>query len=293
MPNAFAPATTNAIAFAASRESFRSGSLSNAKFSDVVEAMPVSVIENATSRMVRFVAKGTGKIMMNDTRHSYRATREPRMTEQIAEPALQPLLNIDVTMPRSFVAQGFINGEDAKEAPFPTENPVDSLEVPSYRAFQVTMINAGNPAIFINAEALGLRGNEMQADVNDNAELLRKCEAIRAYAAVRMRRVDPTTININARILSMGKLHHATTGTGGVAIAVAGAIPGTVVNRLVANKAGGSIRFGHPSGVMAVGAQAEQKDGAWVVTKAIMLRTARRLMEGPSSLAPELWTFSS
>jgi probable AcnD-accessory protein PrpF len=236
-----------------------------------------------------------------------------------------------VTFPAAEIKIEFLNpggsedGEETSGGMFPTGNPVDSLDVPGYGTFQVTMINAGNPAIFIDAEDLGLRGNEMQSDVNDNAELLKKCEAIRAHAAVWMglaatpeevtalrphtpklafvalpaeylassgKRVDPSSVDINARILSMGKLHHAMTGTGAVAIAVAGAIPGTVVNRLVAAKATDQIRFGHPSGAMAVGAEAEQQDGTWVVTKAIMSRSARRLMAGhvfvPSGLDPEL-----
>ncbi|HXZ08916.1 MAG TPA: 2-methylaconitate cis-trans isomerase PrpF, partial [Paraburkholderia sp.] len=203
---------------------------------------------------------------------------------------------------------GSDDGEKAAGGMFPTGSSLDVLDVPGYGAFRVTMINAGNPAIFIHAEDLGLRGNEMQTDVNSNAALLAKCEAIRAHAAVRMglattaeevtalrphtpklafvslptryvassgKTVEPLHVDINARILSMGKLHHAMTGTGAVAIAVAAAIPGTAVNQLVAGKASDQIRFGHPSGVMAVGAQAEQRDGAWVVTKAIMSRSAR------------------
>ncbi|WP_233855131.1 2-methylaconitate cis-trans isomerase PrpF [Paraburkholderia sp. HD33-4] len=213
---------------------------------------------------------------------------------------------------------GSDDGEEATGGMFPTGNPIDSLEVPGYGSFRVTMINAGNPAIFINAEDLGLRGNEMQPDVNGNATLLEKCEAIRAHAAVRMglaatpeevtaqrphtpklafvslpaayvassgKRVDPQSVDINARILSMGKLHHAMTGTGAVALAVAGAIPGTVVNRLVSGKSAEQLRFGHPSGTMAVGAEAVERDGTWVVTKAIMSRSARRLMQG-SVLVP-------
>ena len=211
--------------------------------------------------------------------------------------------------------------DDAGGGMFPTGNPIDTLDVPGVGAIELTMINAGNPAIFIDAATLGLKGNELQRDINGNADLLQKAEAIRAHAAVRMglsrtadeastlrphtpklafvatpsayvassgKPVDPATLDINARIFSMGKLHHAMTGTGAVAVAVAGVIPGTVVHRLLANKTADRIRFGHPSGVMAVGAEAEQRDGTWVVTKAIMSRTARRLMEGhvfvPSSL---------
>jgi probable AcnD-accessory protein PrpF len=234
-----------------------------------------------------------------------------------------------VTFPAAEIRIEFLNpgssedGEETAGGMFPTGNPIDELHVPGYGNFRVTMINAGNPAIFIYAGELGLLGNEMQSDVNGNVALLRKCEAIRSHAAVRMglaetpeevtalrphtpklafvslpsgyiassgKVVTPESVDINARILSMGKLHHAMTGTGAVAIAVAGAIPNTVVNRLVTRKTSDQIRFGHPSGVMAVGAEAEQRDGAWVVTKAVMSRSARRLMEGhvfiPSSLDP-------
>jgi probable AcnD-accessory protein PrpF len=215
--------------------------------------------------------------------------------------------------------------DDAGSGMFPTGNPIDTLDVPGVGVIELTMINAGNPAIFIDAATLGLKGNELQRDINGNTDLLSKAEAIRAHAAVRMglsrtadeastlrphtpklafvatpsayvassgKPVDPATLDINARIFSMGKLHHAMTGTGAVAIAVAGVIPGSVVHRLLTNRTADRIRFGHPSGVLAVGAEAGQRDGSWVVTKAIMSRTARRLMEGnifvPSSLDPDL-----
>jgi probable AcnD-accessory protein PrpF len=224
-----------------------------------------------------------------------------------------------VTFPAAEIRVEFLDpggseeGGEAAGGMFPTGNPVDSLDVPGYGTFRVTLINAGNPAIFIDAEELGLHGNEMQPDVNGNVALLDKCEAIRAHAAVRMglastpeevtaqcphtpklafvslpteyvassgKRVDPQSVDINARILSMGKLHHAMTGTGAVALAVASVIPGTVVNRLVSGKKLKQLRFGHPSGTMAVGAEAVERDGTWVVTKAIMSRSARRLMQG-------------
>jgi 2-methylaconitate isomerase len=208
---------------------------------------------------------------------------------------------------------GSEDGEEAVGGLFPTGQMIDELDVPGYGTYRATLINAGNPAIFIDAEALGLKGNELQGAINTNAALLAKCEAIRAHAAVRMglgatpeeitsrrphtpklafvslpeayvassgKRVDPQSIDINARILSMGKLHHAMTGTGAVALAVAAAIPGTVVNRLLDGNARDQLRFGHPSGTMTVGAEAVQRDGTWTVTKAIMSRSARRLMEG-------------
>jgi probable AcnD-accessory protein PrpF len=195
---------------------------------------------------------------------------------------------------------------------FPTGNPMDTIDVPDVGLLQVTMINAGNPAVFVEAVQIGLRGDESQKSVNSNSALLKKLETIRAVAAVRMgiatdtteaterrlhtpklsflsqplaftassgRFVDPSTVDLNARIVSMGKLHHAMTGTGAIAIGVAAAIPGTIVERLL----GGvkeTVRFSHPSGVMKVGAEIEADGKAWRVKKAIMSRSARRLMEG-------------
>lgn len=221
-----------------------------------------------------------------------------------------------VTFPAAEIRIEFLDpggdGDDAGGAMFPTGNAIDVLDVPGVGPIEMTMINAGNPAIFIDAASLGLHGSELQRDVNGDSALLQKAEAIRSHASVRMglaataedatrlrphtpklafvskpasyvassgKAIDASTLDINARIFSMGKLHHAMTGTGAVAIAVAAVIPGTVVNRLVPESKG-SVCFGHPSGSLRVGAEAELRDGGWMVTKAVMSRSARRLMEG-------------
>ncbi len=78
----------------------------------------------------------------------------------------------------------------------------------------------------------------------------------------------------------MGKLHHAMMGTCAVAIGTAAAIPGTLVNLAAGGGEREAVRFGHPSGTLRVGAQAQLVDGQWQVTKAVMSRSARILMEG-------------
>ena len=88
------------------------------------------------------------------------------------------------------------------------------------------------------------------------------------------------SIDLLARIFSMGQLHHAMTGTGAVAIAAAAAIPGTIVRRVAPVGSDGRVRFGHPSGSLGVGAEAVERAGEWAVTKVLMSRSARRLMEG-------------
>src|SRR5205085_6987953 len=100
----------------------------------------------------------------------------------------------------------------------------------------------------------------------------------RGYVTASGKTVNGTGVDVVARIMSMGKLHHAMTGTGAVAIAVASAIPGTVVSRLLATRSNAEVRFGHPSGTLTVGAAANEIEGQWVVTKATMSRSARRLM---------------
>ncbi|UHL62968.1 2-methylaconitate cis-trans isomerase PrpF [Paralcaligenes sp. KSB-10] len=219
-----------------------------------------------------------------------------------------------------FLDPGADGGEDdAGGAIFPTGNPVDVLSVPGVGDVEVTLINAGNPAVFIEAVTLGLSGAELPDDINKDAALLARFEAIRAHGAVAMglaesveyasskrqhtpkiaffgkpaayvassgKHVQAEDIDVLARIVSMGKAHHAMTGTGAVAIAAAAAIPGTVVSRVLGGVKTG-VRFGHPSGTLGVGAEAQQSAGGWVVTKATMSRSARRLMEG-SVLIPEL-----
>jgi len=221
-----------------------------------------------------------------------------------------------VTFPAAEIALEFLDlgAEDDDSGPmFPTGAACERLAMPVGESLEVTLINAGNPTIFVDAAALGLKGTELQRDVNANAALLARVEAIRAQGAVAMglaataaeataqrphtpklafvakpatyqasdgKIIDASEIDVLARIFSMGQLHHAMTGTGAVAIAAAAAVPGTWVHRLSASKQEGRVRFGHPSGTLTVGAEVSRQDGRWIVTKALMSRSARRLMEG-------------
>jgi 2-methylaconitate isomerase len=222
-----------------------------------------------------------------------------------------------VTFPAAEIRIEFLDPGDpdasGSGAMFPTGNRVDLLDVPGVGRIAATLINAGNPSIFVEARSLGLTGAELQDEVNGNAALLDRLETIRAHAAVAMglaatpgqvtaerphtpkiafvappagytassgKVVSGESIDLVARIMSMGKLHHAMTGTGAVAIAVGGSIPDTIVSRTLAGGPSASVRFGHPSGTLRVGAEASERDGVWRVTKAVMSRSARRLMDG-------------
>ena len=220
-----------------------------------------------------------------------------------------------VTFPAAEVALAFMDpAEDGDDggALFPTGQVVDTLDVPGVGRFQATLINAGIPTVFLNAAELGWRGTELQADLNGDAIALARLETIRAHAAQRMgliqdlseaaqrqhtpkiafvappadytasssQRVHARDIDLLVRALSMGQLHHAMMGTAAVAIGAAAAIPGTLVNLAAGGGTREAVRFGHPSGTLRVGAQAEQRGGQWVITQAQMSRSARVLMEG-------------
>ena len=217
-----------------------------------------------------------------------------------------------VTFPAAEVKLEFVDPADGDGALFPTGNVVDDLEVPDVGTLKATMINAGIPTIFINAEDIGYTGTELQDDINNDDAALKKLETIRAYGAVKMglitnineaqarqhtpkvafvakplaynassgKHIVAGSINLLVRAMSMGKLHHAMMGTAAVAIGTAAAIDGTLVNMAAGGGALSEVNFGHPSGTLKVGAEAKKINGDWQVTKASMSRSARVLMEG-------------
>ena len=222
-----------------------------------------------------------------------------------------------VTFPAAEVPLEFIDPADEGDgegggAMFPTGKVVEDLEVPGVGTFKATLINAGIPTIFVNAAEIGYTGTELQDAINGDAKALAMFETIRAYGAVKMglikdiseaakrqhtpkvafvappkdytassgKAVQAADVDLLVRALSMGKLHHAMMGTAAVAIGTAAAIPGTLVNLAAGGGEREAVRFGHPSGTLRVGAEARKVDGEWAVTKALMSRSARVLMEG-------------
>ena len=222
-----------------------------------------------------------------------------------------------VTFPAAEVQLEFLDPADQGDGEgggsmFPTGRLVDALEVPGIGTLEATMMNAGIPTVFVNADAVGYTGTELQDAINGDGKALAMFETIRSYAALRMglvkhveecakrqhtpkvafvappqdyiassgKKVVASDIDLLVRALSMGKLHHAMMGTAAVAIGTAAAIAGTLVNRAAGGGARNAVRFGHPSGTLRVGAEAKQVDGEWTVTKALMSRSARVLMEG-------------
>jgi hypothetical protein len=220
-----------------------------------------------------------------------------------------------VTFPAAEIVLEFLDPSDEGEgggSMFPTGHLVDDLEVPGVGTFKATMIMAGIPTVFVNAEDIGYTGTELREHINGDPKQLERFEQIRVAGALRMgliksaeeaqkrqhtpkiafvakpkdyvassgKQISASEIDLLVRALSMGKLHHAMMGTAAVAIGTAAAIPGTLVNVAAGGGTRNAVRFGHPSGTLRVGAEARQVNGEWTVTKAIMSRSARILMEG-------------
>ncbi|RDX34269.1 2-methylaconitate cis-trans isomerase PrpF [Idiomarina sp. HD9-110m-PIT-SAG04] len=217
-----------------------------------------------------------------------------------------------VTFPAAEVPVEFMDPSADGESMFPTGNLIDDLEVPGIGTLKATMINAGIPTIFLNAEEIGYDGTELQEVINGSPEALEHFETIRAYGAVKMGLISDVAeaanrqhtpkvafvaapkdytassgkvikaddVDLLVRAMSMGKLHHAMMGTAAVAIGTAAAIPGTTVNLAAGGKDRTMVNFGHPSGTLQVGAECKQVNGQWAAIKAIMSRSARVLMEG-------------
>jgi 2-methylaconitate cis-trans-isomerase PrpF len=192
----------------------------------------------------------------------------------------------------------------------PTGVARETVETP-YGPHEVSIVDAGNPTVFVRASDVGLRGTELP-DAFTPA-LLDRLSAIRGAGAVAVgladeastaaattpavpklyvvspaadyvdlagRPVSARDVSVVGRGLSMGVPHQAYAGTVAICTGVAAAIPGTLVDELVPGFTGGRFRIGHPSGVMGVDVGVALADGRPVVTRAAIERTARRIMDG-------------
>jgi len=217
-----------------------------------------------------------------------------------------------VAFPAEEIQLEFVEPVDPSEELFPTGNLIDDLEVEGIGTFKATMITAGIPTVFVNAEAIGYKGTELQGDINSDNEALERFEKIRVAGALKMglitdpaeaetkqhtpkiafvspakdfitssgKEVYASDMDLHVRALSMQQLHHAMMGTASVAIGVAACIPGTLVNIASGGGDKDTVTFGHPSGAIKVGAVLSQNNGKLVVEKASMSRSARIIMEG-------------
>ena len=198
---------------------------------------------------------------------------------------------------------------------FPTGQVRDMLHVPGIGHIEVSIVDAANPLVFCRCEDFGLSGQELPEQIDTNPELLLRIGATRAAAGVAIGLAgsieeaihsvpsvpkiafvtqprpylqldgvlcEAADVDLVARIMSMGRLHRAYALTGAICTTVAAQIPGTLVYDVVSDqaRASGSMRLGHPSGVMDLSASMRKDGESWCVEKASAARTARRLMEG-------------
>lgn len=200
----------------------------------------------------------------------------------------------------------------APAALFPSGALVDTLSVAGVGDITATLINSAIPTVLVTAAAFGLSGRESAAELNADAALRARVEAVRVAGALRMglirhadeatqrqhtpkivliappqtyttadgRTLPPEAMDVLVRPVSMGHFHHAMMGTAAVALASAAATPGTLVHALHAAQPGTRLRLGHPSGILQVGADVRQHNGEWVVERARLSRSARILMRG-------------
>lgn len=197
----------------------------------------------------------------------------------------------------------------------PTGRPKDVFDFGGRGSFEVSLVDAGNPLVFISARSLGMTGIETPDEIEGNQALMETVELIRGRAAVAFGlvekegeaaakspyvpffaivsparsydcyngvHVDESEIDVVSRLLFMLKMHKTYPGTGTVCTGCAARIPGSVLWDQLSERAKAEtvLRIGHPAGVIPVEAAAEERGGEIVITRAAFYRTARKIMDG-------------
>ena len=214
----------------------------------------------------------------------------------------------------------FLNPAGSKTGKlFPTGNTQDVLEIPNLGSIRATILDVSNPIVLVRAEDLGASATELPAEVDGHKALSAMLEAIRGAACVKMgfasdlqdatenspavpkvgffsqpkdytdlsgKAVSAGEMDIAARVISVFKCHKAAPLTSACAIAVARAIPGTLLYETLGAPAdpSGAVRIGHPSGVMTMFPYMDDPTKADFNTIDLsgvaVQRTARRIMDG-------------
>lgn len=206
----------------------------------------------------------------------------------------------------------------------PTGNVVDTLRLESGKTVEVSIIDAGNLAGFVRAEQIGLRGDELPAELESQPAIPKLLEELRAkiserlgwcrhwkeayqryttnpkisfvsapsaYRTMQGQTITAESFDLKARVMAMGRLHKAFAITVAIPAAVASKVPGSIVHK-VSRSSGSTVRIGHPSGVISVGATTSGEKVNLRLEEVVVGRTARKLMEGriflPESEPPQV-----
>lgn len=192
----------------------------------------------------------------------------------------------------------------------PTGHPMDVLDVPGLGPVPASLVDAGNPCVFVPAAALGVDGTESPDELEAVTGYRDAIEAVRRQGAVAMgmadqphavpqsipkvaivrtpidtvtldgRTLPAAEVDLLVRMMSMGRVHRAVPVTGALCVAAACRIPGTIPTQELCAAPSEAIRIGHPSGALLVDAQVTFRSGDVFIETATLYRTARRLFEG-------------
>jgi len=174
--------------------------------------------------------------------------------------------------------------------------------------YEVSLIDAANPCVFVRASDIGMTGTELPAEMTETPELLATLELIRGAVCERLGLVDdaadaaqerPTIpfiavvsepqsyecsvdrsvsaadVDLTARIVTTGAPHHAYAMTGAMCLAAATRLSDTVPNA-VGRGGGDGVAIGHPKGAITVGVSTTDD----YVDSVTVSRTAREIMRG-------------
>lgn len=197
----------------------------------------------------------------------------------------------------------------------PTGKQKDKINVEGVGKLTVSIIDSGNPTVFVNAREIGLKGTENSLEIDSNRDLLDRLEAIRgtagelvgiikdwrksryespsspllafvnrpvSYVTPSGEEIGNSDMDLVSRMMFMQKLHKTYAGSGALCTGTAAMIEGTVVNDVVSQESfkSGKVRIGHPGGVMEVETAVEKQGIQYILKRSRMARTARRIMEG-------------
>lgn len=196
----------------------------------------------------------------------------------------------------------------------PTDNVKDVIEVDGVK-HTVSIIDAGNPQVFIHAASLGMKGTETPSEIEANKPLMETIEKIRGHATVMCGMVDRPEeaktkspyapffaivsppadykiisgkqvkagdIDLVSRLLFMLKMHKTYPVTGTVATGAAIRVPGSIAWEVLRKEAKSrvTVNIGHPGGIIPVEAEADVINGQVKLKRIGVYRTARRIMDG-------------
>ena len=190
----------------------------------------------------------------------------------------------------------------------PTGNAVDVVSVPGLEAgVEVTLIDNGMPVVCLNASDFGITGYETPAELEANADLRAKVEAVRLAVGELMNLGDVTNktvpkmtlvspaLNgglINTRTFIPHRAHEAIGVLGAVSVATACMLPGSVAAKIAGLASIGpslDVEVEHPTGFFTVQMEIDQSSQELKITKSALLRTARLLMAGHVFVPESAW----